>query len=218
MSAPRLPGPCQAISHGRESDYNSRGCRCPEARALANSSRLRRKHRLKNAGPGYIAAHGAARRLQALACMGWDCVQIGEYIGSDHNHVSQVRRMQRDIVTKRMHDVVVLTYKNLATVRGPSKRAVADAARNGWAAPVDWWGLDIDDPNTQPGDIEPYVSSDDYVDEVAVERVIAGDTSITLTRPEKLAAAEILLRRGVPKRHIIELLHISARDFKTAAA
>jgi hypothetical protein len=60
----------------------------------------------------------------------------------------------------------------------------------GWLTPG-WWDDDsISDPTSDPRDLRP------VIDEIAIERVLAGDESVTLTRPERVEAVRQLSRRG----------------------
>lgn len=215
MTRRPLDTPCTATTHGRESDYNSRGCRCPEARAAASASRVRRAERQATYGPVWIDGTGTARRLQALAAMSWHVTALAEHTGMNQDYISALR-LGRPRVTQRIATVIAMTYQQLSRQDGGHPRTARVAARRGWLAPIDWLDVNIDDPNAEP-DIDAYDDPDVYIDDIAVERACAGET-ITLTRLEKLAAAQILLRRGVGPQTIASQLHLAFHDVKSAAA
>jgi DNA-binding NarL/FixJ family response regulator len=53
------------------------------------------------------------------------------------------------------------------------------------------------------------VDEDEVIDEVAIERFIGGDASITLTRDEKREAVMVLVRRGHTNSEIARIMHMS---------
>lgn len=89
-------------------------------------------------------------------------------------------------------DRIAALFRRLAMLPGPSKVARTVARRNGWVPPLAW--DDIDSPDATPcldG------SGVDVVDELLVERALAGDR-VELTDAELVAALQMGAAHGVP--------------------
>jgi hypothetical protein len=56
---------------------------------------------------------------------------------------------------------------------------------------------------------DPVDDEDEVVDEIAIERFLSGDTSVTLTRAEKVEAVWTLRRRGRTNSEIARTMHMS---------
>ena len=126
-----------------------------------------------------VDATGTRRRLQALIAIGWPAellaAQLGRRPGSLH------RSMTCESVTARTaHDVAAL-YQRLWNTRPPrdtgeqcaaADAAQAHAAAQGWLPPLAW--DDIDTDPAPPAPTSQFSRGND-IDEVAVERALAGD-------------------------------------------
>jgi len=189
---PRTNPDCSAPRHGTAAAYTQVGCRCPEAR---EERRIREKRRRygRDGGHTSVPGLGTARRVQALAAIGWTFAEIGsrfpEPVGD--------RAVQKLIYhhDRRVHvataNRIALIYAELSGRPGPSPITRARAAARGWPPPLAW--DDIDDPTETPnlgGD------GDVCVDETAIERALAGDR-VRLTRDEKQHAVHVAARRGI---------------------
>ncbi len=153
-----------------------------------------------------VDATGTRRRLQALIAIGWPgellAAQLGRRASSLH------RSMTGESVTARTaHDVATL-YERLWNTRPPrgtgDQRAAADAARayaaaQGWLPPLAWDDIDTDPTPTPPTARLPQGND---IDEIAVERALAGDhiTYDDLTPVEQQEVIRRLSARGTSIR------------------
>lgn len=137
--------------HGVYSRYTE-GCRCGPCRAA--STRARKRHRLRLlSGPLKRPRVGAARRIQALCAIGWPRAIIAAEMG--YATVGSLgsllhRRSGIDMVTTTRHARVVEVYERLSGTPGPCARTARHARKAGWAPPLAWEGIDIDDPAATP--------------------------------------------------------------------
>lgn len=102
----------------------------------------------KRPGEARMNGVGVRRRLQALAREGWTCADIAGQSTLSEENLRRLMRASR--VTVATHDCVVALYARLENTPGPSVEAGRRAERKGWPRPVDWYGLNIDDPETAP--------------------------------------------------------------------
>lgn len=93
---------------------------------------------------------GAARRLQALAAMGYDTAYLVDALGAWRNDIYRWRRMTKPHISARNHRAIVDLYDRIADIPGPSQVARDVAASRGWAAPAAWDDGTIDDPHAEP--------------------------------------------------------------------
>lgn len=133
----------------------ARAAGCPEARLRPTCPECRRARadwqrgyaaRLYLArGPLTMDAAGSRRRLQALAVMGWDFVELGRRLGISGSSVSKMAsRSQR--VSRVNAEKVRGLYDELSMLRGENKVARTRALMKGWCPPLAWDEDTIDDP------------------------------------------------------------------------
>ena len=135
--------------------HRHHGCRCLPCRARANS-RTKLAYRVRRdvtGGNRRISSLGVARRLQALATLGWSVDLLATHLGMTHMQVSELRARKRANVYLSTHKRVAEMYRELAFVpamdRGRASTQVAlHAKRKGWAPPLAW--DDIDNPRERP--------------------------------------------------------------------
>ena len=160
----------------------------PAKRVLRRNADAVLAVRYEPADGAVVCAVGARRRIRALQAMGWPLHEIARRIGWATNNLGTLvaggRACNADSARK-----IAAVYDELCMTPGPSQRARYWALRKGWAPPLAWDDLTIDDPDAVPdlGDQEP---SD--VDPVVVERLLDGTPwrAIGATRAERIAAAE----------------------------
>lgn len=184
--------PCTAARHGTAAAYR-RGCRCDLARrAIAryeNERRLDAMHDRSRTLPNV----GAVRRLHALRALGYSARDLASRIGVDERNIA--RWPHRTWISRAHHDAVCRVYTELAATPGPDERARRHAARRGWQPPL-WWDDDALDIPGAVDDIQ-YLETGADVDEIAIDRYLDGDATVTLTRAEKQAALTRLLHDGL---------------------
>lgn len=92
-----------------------------------------------------VDAHGSWLRLQALVAIGYPQAHLAEMLG--RSRALQFGRDQLEVATaEQVRDL----YERLWSTPGPSSRAVAFAARQGWATPLELDDDRIDDPTYTP--------------------------------------------------------------------
>lgn len=143
----------------------------------------------------FVSRVGTVRRIQALLYMGWGHKQMRAHSGLQ---TSSLNSQQGRWVRRSTHDRVAEMYRELSTRRGPSTRAAHYAQLLGYAGPLDWDDIDHDlAPAVAPVPEPP----GDFLDEAAIERRIAGDRAVPLTKVE---AAELVRRWQASGRPLAE--------------
>ncbi|GAB7044914.1 hypothetical protein [Catenuloplanes indicus] len=190
---PRTNPNCTADRHGTAAAYTQAGCRCPEGREERRIREKRRRHGY-DGGHTSVSGLGSARRVQALAVLGWTFEQIGARFPKPvSSRAIQKLAYQGD---KRVHvataNRIDVIYRELSSRQGSSPITRARAKARGWLPPLAW--DNIDDP-----DEEPRLGGEgsDLVDKVAIERALGGDR-IRLTPAERHHAIHVAVARGVP--------------------
>jgi len=98
--------------------------------------------------PNRVPTLGTARRIQALAVMGWPLAHIGHVAGMYLTQINDVVAGRRKRITRAQAEAIDAVYRALCTTPGPSPRTRTIAARNGWV-PAQAWD-DIDNPAALP--------------------------------------------------------------------
>lgn len=98
--------------------------------------------------PDLVPAIGTARRLQALAAMGWPVTRSGIEAGISDTHARNLAAGRHQHVTREVAAKVAAYYRPRCLRPGPSACAKTVALRNGWVTALAW--DDIDDPNDRP--------------------------------------------------------------------
>jgi DNA-binding NarL/FixJ family response regulator len=153
---------------------------------------------------GFIPSVGTVRRLRALTVMGWSMSAIAERTGIKESTLHALRdpahRFTRPMYAKAVADA----YEALSMTHGGCRYAATRAVRKGWLPPLAW--DDIDDPGENP---QRNVLPVD-IDEVAVERLMAGD-KVPATRAERVEAVRRLTSVGRSDREVANLLRVTER-------
>jgi hypothetical protein len=163
-----------------------------------------------------IDATGTRRRLQALVAVGWPTHILAARIGRTPSNLR--RTMISDTVTTRTALIVSDLYNELWDIEPPhttqDDRDASAAARRtakdqGWAPPLAWDDIDTDPhPNTAPATPDP-----GDLDEIAIERAIAGDSIrlLDLTPAEQAEVVDRLTKSGKSIRDIATQLATTTR-------
>lgn len=131
----------------------SKGCGRPvKIRGYCNGCYQAKRTKWIRAGiwPGMPDATGTARRLQALAALGWPPSVLARRIGvsrSTFEHIvkGHIQRTSAGVVA-----AVSDLYEELSMTPGPSDHWRRIAADKGWAPPLAWDDDTIDDPDAKP--------------------------------------------------------------------
>lgn len=162
----------------------------------------------------------SVRKVQALIACGWSISKLAMLLGVQRQHLHVILNKPQ-ITAGRARDLRAL-YRALwdkepPLVTGRDKqvysRTVALAEDKGYRRPTDW--VDIEDPNELPAlDVD-----EDFVDEVAVQRVLDGwATGASLTRPEKQELVRRLVKRDVSLKGAAARASLSLRYAQEAVA
>jgi transcriptional regulator with XRE-family HTH domain len=140
---------------------------------------------------------GAARRLQALAALGWSAREISRRTGIWPDNLVAIRLGKRKhIVRPEIIDRIINVYDELhMTIPPPSpvaSRMRSLAAGYGWAPPMAW--DDIDDPNERPK--HRAVTRPGQIDHAIVQRRLEGDKSVRCNHVEIVEIVRIARDRG----------------------
>jgi DNA-binding NarL/FixJ family response regulator len=172
----------------------------------------------------HVVATGTRRRLQALIAVGWPHDELAARLG--RSSAGLRRSMLSDFVTAQTAQDVCALYEQLWIVRPPQstddQRAAVDAARafaaeRGWLPPLAWDDIDTD-PDAR--DHTERAETDDGVDEIAIERALAGDGVRLehLTPAEQDEVVRRLTERGKSIRDIAQQLATTKRTISRRRA
>lgn len=202
------------MKHGDANTYRKQACRCEPCRTANSRERAAyRKRVYLTRGPQLVDPTGTARRLQALAVMGWGLHALAAELDMHPHHVSRMRLGRRQVY-RRGAVAVARVYERLCMTPGPDPKATGHALRMGWMPPLAWDDETIDDPGAWASPGEPV---DVLPDPVAVDMLVAGahwHDVPGVTRADRLAAAARLPVREAEAR--LGLRH--GRDFGREAA
>lgn len=154
-----------------------------------------------------VDATGTRRRLQALAAIGWPLELLADELA---RRPSSLRRSMTSLsITARTARDVAALYERLAYTPPPRDTRMqcaavdatrAHAAAHGWLPPMAWDNINIA-ASPPPNTAQPIAED---VDEIAVERAIAGDDIryADLTAAERDQVVHRLTERGRSIRDI----------------
>lgn len=148
------PGPvdrshCTAKWHGNEAAYRRFNCRCIDA---IRDRQLKARRRFKGTHiPALVPIIGTRRRIRSLGAIGWSNPALSEETGVGRGAITTLRQSKRQTqVLRATHDEWVEIYARLQGTPGPSPGARVEACKRGYAPPLLWEGIDMDDPDAQP--------------------------------------------------------------------
>jgi hypothetical protein len=181
-------------------------------------------HHANRAPRSHVGATGTRRRLQALIAVGWPHDELAARLG--RSSAGLRRSMRSESVTSETAQDVSDLYEKLWNLRPPQstddQRAAADAARafaaeRGWLPPLAWDDIDID---PDPRHHTQHAKTDDNLDEIAIERALAGDGVRLehLTPAEQDEVVRRLTERGKSIRDIAHQLATTKRTISRRRA
>lgn len=168
-----------------------------------------------------IDGTGTRRRLQALVAAGWSQLKLAQNLGMTGANLGRVIN-HGDQVHAATARAVRELYDQLWDVAPPevehrdkiaASRARSLAVRKGWMPALAWDDDSIDDPAAWANETAEAV----VVDEVALERFIAGDIDWrALTVPERIEAGTRMQREGISRNEIHERCHVNQQQMTAA--
>lgn len=131
-----------------------------------------------------ISAHGAQRRVQALVALGWTFGDIASWLDCHQSMLSNLIHPATHVVSGRQHRQIDQMYRQrMMTVPAVKHvKALARAAREGWAPPLAWDDIDRD---VRPPAVRAPKRSEALFDETAVELALDGQ-KVRLRRADKI--------------------------------
>jgi hypothetical protein len=187
-------------AHGTWAAYNA-GCRCDDCRSAARLYQKQRTLLAVRGIPRRVPSVGLRRRVQALACLGWDMYAIARELDAYPDKVRQWTL--HPTVYRTTHEQLAAVYDRLSMRLPPTdtpeqKANVAKtrnrAARNGWLPPLAWDDETLDDPDARPARSRDERRRTD-LDPVVVERVLAGER-LPMTPAERAEVVRQARARG----------------------
>lgn len=143
-------------------------------------------------GRWLVPAVGTRRRIQALGAIGYTRPELAQLIGTTKQVLDDWVTLDR--VTATTRDRVTAIYDQLSHQPGTSNRARSRAKKLGYAPPMAWEGVDIDDPAAEPVlDAEP--TDPDAFDPITVGLAIDGrltHAQIAAHKPDLIEAVRRL--------------------------
>jgi hypothetical protein len=122
---------------------------CPPCREIARRALADVRKRRYLAGGSLIGPTvGTARRLRALARIGWSFPALGQRLGVTKEAVKGWALADTEGKYLRLSTInrIAALYDELCMIPGPSKTAVNRATAKGWSPPLAWDEGQIDDP------------------------------------------------------------------------
>jgi hypothetical protein len=151
---------------------------------------------------------GTARRLQALATLGWACSDIGKELGVTRRMVEEWRVCARPVISIRSQQRIADLYARICDEQPTGRYAVKVrnlADRKGWLPPIAWDDDTIDNPTAAP-----YACEAVHIDLVAVTEALTG-RPVALTAAERVEAVRVGTERGMSVREIAAMLGTTGR-------
>lgn len=138
-------------------------------------------------------AIGSIRRVRALVALGWTFLEIERRAGLSPQYLRHMCSSGYRVETT-ITEAIDRAYREMSMSLGPSGRQRSFAANRGWAPPLAWEGIDMDDPAARP-EIGSPARPKDSLDEVVVERVMRGER-LPMTRAERVAVVSKMRAQG----------------------
>lgn len=183
------------------------GCRCASCKA----ARARRSKFDRCTPNKMVAGIGTARRLRALAALGYDWQTQADELGVSRDQVRQWAT-NTGRTTRTTAARVTAFYDRLSMVPPRTdtiaRRCNVSRARNraqaaGWAVPLAWDEGTIDDPTAEP--VGRSTSSNGW-DPVVVARILSGEHHLPSTRAER---TEVARRWAAAGRSLADLTRLT---------
>jgi hypothetical protein len=193
--------------HGTYAGYQA-GCRSTCCVQAERAYQAQRKRAIAYGRPLKVPSIGSVRRIQALMANGWTGTYLAERLDVRRTNLPTHTRYPT-IRTWKAEQIRAL-YNELHLKAGPSDHTRQRAAPHGFLPPECWDGIDIDNPNALPilEPLDPIDPGPD-IDDIAVERAVAGDRSVKLNQQERTEAIRLLIGRGLTDSQINDRLGIN---------
>ncbi|MBO9555563.1 helix-turn-helix transcriptional regulator [Cellulomonas sp.] len=160
--------------------------------------------------PGWRPAEPVARRVRALAAIGWPARDVASRAGVSIAVVADLTAGRSTRVESRSDDSLRAVYEALSMTPGPSEQVRKVAARKGWVPPLAW-----DDIDTDPA---PAAASDERVTVVEEAEFLASAGVGFTEAATRLGTTPSALDKLLRYHHQTDLLHRMRGNERGAAA
>lgn len=143
-----------------------------------------------------VDATGSRRRLQALRVLGHRRYDLAARLGTTPDRIKHITSGSTRRVSTAEAAGIAQLYRNLSTVRGPSKQTASIARNKGWHGPLAW--DDIDDPKARP-----LAGGRDINGKTYRSKVYADPARVAKLTAEGLSAAQIARKIGCHQRTVV---------------
>lgn len=107
-----------------------------------------------------VDATGTARRIQALAAIGWPVIWTAAQTGYHYSYLFSITGGHRHTIPRPVAQRFTALYREYSHRAGYSEFTRSIARRNNWHGPMAW--DDIDDPSEQPETSAPFEAASKY--------------------------------------------------------
>ena len=149
-----------------------------------------------------VDATGTRRRVEALARMGWTARVVSESVDLRPSTLSKM--FWRGTVSRAIANRVARFYGQNSGTFGGDRRIAAKSATLGYAPPIAWEDVDIDDPMARPN-VTGY-------DEGRVRAYLSGEQPVGLTKADKTEAVARLVDEGLTPLDAARAVGVRALD------
>ena len=164
-----------------------------------------------------VDGRGVRRRVRALVALGYSMRGLGDRLGVRRQQIQELAGAEQ--VQYKTHAMIARLYEELsmrppepatATERAICRKARGLARERGWAPPLAWDDIDLDEAPHTTG-----AGGGDWIDTIAIDIVCgaepAPDAARWLTKQERVIAVRRLHAAGVPDTQIGTRLGVDSR-------
>lgn len=166
---------------------------------------------------GLVDPTGTTRRIRALIAAGWTAKYLSQRLGMSSATIPRITFTHPEIpVLAATRAAVIDLYDELSLQVPLAGRGTTTAKRiaagRGWVPPLAWDDDSLDD---QDADVVDETPDGDDLDEVAIERRMAGDRTVALNRAERFALAARWQATGRPLNELERVTGLNAHRYLT---
>ncbi len=160
----------------------------------------------------WALAIGAQRRILTLGLMGWSHGYIGERLGVTRWAIMEIftwvnsrtgTSRTRTVIRAQRWKQIADLYDELCMKPGPSKAAATMARNKGAYFPLEWEGLDIDDPRVTPKRARYRRESTDKDRSERDTKTAQRRSRVAELTADGLSAHQIAVRLGISQRTVV---------------
>lgn len=155
----------------------------------------------------WVPKTGTSRRLRALSALGWTDVELGRRLDVSGKQVADYASTSTPRTLYETWRAVADLYEELSGRPGPNNQARRRAHEKGYVSSIGWEGVDIDHPDSVP--VVDAAPCADAIDEVLLQRMIAGRHQGDVRGPERKAVIDHAIEHGWGHERLARSLNVS---------